>query len=170
MKRHPYTEIVCCCGIPNLLGWFPNDPADPVTRSRRMRVHADCCPPMRQSVAEFGMVMLAESARGKPNFISRDQVYEVRCCCVPQSVLGWMPLQRDLHEITGTLVFPQEIDGEFGEIRLPFMKYGEADFEYRGFVAHMVSKRVWWCLKAEGVPIEKLRQIQGFIENHGDHR
>lgn len=161
-----YTEVVCCCGIPRLLGWFENDPTWP-PQSRRIRVHDDCCPPMRHAVAEHGLVVQAESVRNKPTFISRDRAYEVRCCCVPQRLLGWMVLQSDLHEITGTVVFPQDLDGEIDELRLTFMKYGEADFEYRGFVAHMIKKRVWWCLKADGLPIEKLRQISAFIENHG---
>lgn len=93
--------------------------------------------------------------------MNRD-LYEIRCCCVPEKLLGWVPcVPRDGHAIF-TITKPQTFDifnpSEYPpaitveRLALPMALYRDGD-------------REWMAIKSQETPIEKLRRIPGFIEN-----
>lgn len=85
-------------------------------------------------------------------------VLEVRCCCQPRKVLGWLEVPEHRAQAGERASFPLTATWRPGRVLLPesvtlpvatVMEYGHA----------------WPALKAEGVTIERLRRIQGFREN-----
>lgn len=107
---------------------------------------------------------------------------EIRCCCNPAQLLGWVELRRDHiregEEITFTLYEPEPLE----------LPDAEADFWAHGRAAMPEVLRLpvafWWhnllvidqleggkinresglALKSNDTPIEKLRRIPGFRE------
>jgi len=88
---------------------------------------------------------------------------EVRCCCQPQKLLGWLevpsPTIHDGQWVT-FLVVPQcggGLDGGLWEggqrLALQICKWYDVGAVYYGL-----------ALKAEGAPVEVLRRIRGFTE------
>lgn len=94
---------------------------------------------------------------------------EVRCCCQPQKLLGWVEVPRaklyEGHHVR-LLVTPDprallavgaspapEIAG-FAFLSLPIAR-----------IATPENSRGWLAVKAEGVPLSTLRRVAGFIEN-----
>ena len=98
--------------------------------------------------------------------------YEVRCCCQPQKLLGWID---GLPADAKTVVL--SVDGEVQRLELPVATFAariEISPELELMAApEIVADLYEECrrqsgraIKAEGVPIETLRRVRGFIENH----
>lgn len=99
---------------------------------------------------------------------------EVRCCCVPKKLLGWLEAPEELvfegsvlsfripprcfQPVGQPLVFERAID-----VRLPV-----AMFE-AGYLGQLLSGggERHLALKSEETPIELLRRVPGFVENGG---
>lgn len=95
---------------------------------------------------------------------------EVRCCCKPQKLLGWLPvpasaaLGETLHftippvvRFLGTPLEPQGFTEEGRRvISLPVEMFGGV-IRPGVFGEHL-------ALKSEETPLETLRQIPGFVE------
>lgn len=103
----------------------------------------------------------------KPNFKTHpyNVKMEVRCCCVPQKLLGWLPVPYpNLKSVRYWLVHPsakwapkgsetgETALGEYLEMRLEDYLPEGAATPYR-------------AIKAEGIPLETLRRIPLFQEN-----
>jgi len=93
---------------------------------------------------------------------------EVRCCCVPQKLLGWLDVEPE-RIVVGNVV----------QFRTP-PSAGPVTFLHEGFETFRLEpgERValpvaaissgtasWLALKSEETPLETLRRIPGFIEN-----
>lgn len=82
--------------------------------------------------------------------------YEVRCCCQPQKLLGWVELANfQSRSYTFSLRVPGERSFDYLSLQLcPFINE---------------NGRQYLAFKADGVPLETLRRIPSFIENtdHG---
>lgn len=74
--------------------------------------------------------------------------YEVRCCCEPQILLGWLP-GPDARQITYPLL--PMTRRNISSINLPVDTFNDGRRHYK-------------AIKADGVPLETLRKIPGFIE------
>lgn len=94
---------------------------------------------------------------------------EVRCCCQPQKLLGWIDVP-DHQVVMGQalrLPYRRPICG------IPPRMTSAADEVvthlqlYVGRIASPERPRGYLAVKAEGVPIETLRQIVGFQELRG---
>lgn len=90
---------------------------------------------------------------------------EVRCCCSPTKLLGTLPFPEHALEFSYPLVQPKTTDFLRAARRsVHFEKVSLSLSSWRGFDAD--GKRIGGqALKADGIPIEKLRRIPGFIEN-----
>lgn len=91
--------------------------------------------------------------------------YEVRCCCRPEKLLGWLPAPEGAREcrwaivdesIRNVVIGPREAVAAIAvpvrQLRLPIMRvtpFSGASYD---------------AIKAEGVTIEELRQLHGFKE------
>lgn len=98
---------------------------------------------------------------------------EVRCCCQPQKLLGWidvpdrqvvmgqalrLPYRRPIYEgISPTAAMPPRMTSAADEVVTHLQLYV-------GRIASPERPRGYLAVKAEGVPIETLRQIVGFKE------
>lgn len=96
---------------------------------------------------------------------------EVRCCCVPKKLLGWLEVAdyrvREGNTIQFILPPIYErifIDGRRYEtmtaacyVRLPIARIGMTDLFTGEPASHL-------ALKSEETPLETLRQIPGFVE------
>lgn len=94
---------------------------------------------------------------------------EVRCCCKPKKLLGWLslPLLSEIHMTVG-MKFIFHIGGGSLEpedpLSFPDMVELTLDlFQPSGF------GQSYYALKDNNVPIERLRLIHGFEENDGNH-
>lgn len=80
---------------------------------------------------------------------------EVRCCCQPKKLLGWMDVREPRHGssvtflLTRSLLDPQH--GSVQRLTLPLAPIVE-------------DGRSWLAFKAEDTPIETLRRIGAFRE------
>lgn len=90
---------------------------------------------------------------------------EVRCCCNASQLLGTLPFPDNGEEFAYPLVQPKTTDFlraarrgvSLDKLTLRLSRYCVDDgtrFEQG------------WALKADGIPIETLRRIPGFIEAH----
>lgn len=90
---------------------------------------------------------------------------EVRCCCVPKKLLGTLPVPDHLlqaPQLTMLLMQPRF----FG---LPTDRRERRPTSINLQITEIQDGRERWrAIKAEGVPIETLRLIPGFIEATGD--
>lgn len=89
---------------------------------------------------------------------------EVRCCCVPQKLMGWLHWPNRAQTVMNFTLLnrvpfapderaaPLNSRTEFVTLKISHYYYPE-------------SGRYHEAIKAEGVPIEKLRRIRGFVEN-----
>lgn len=92
---------------------------------------------------------------------------EVRCCCQPQKLLGWLPVpdgtrrgshvrfavRQDLELVTA----PGHAAPVNTSVELPVETFGTYDASGER-VKHI-------ALKSEETPIDVLRRIRGFVEN-----
>lgn len=102
---------------------------------------------------------------------------EVRCCCTPMKLLGSLPIMDSVREGQDVRFVvmkpPRAFDarkdasltlGDVPHIKLTLLKWGVAELE----TWNENSSNRWiaggLALKADGVPIETLRRIPGFIE------
>lgn len=91
--------------------------------------------------------------------------YEVRCCCQPQKLVGWL----DVPEHMGVFTLPlHSFDYEEQAVRTETIKlvidvYAPAAIcDQDGFYS---LPDPYKAIKAEDVPIETLKRIPGFIPN-----
>lgn len=79
---------------------------------------------------------------------------EVRCCCTPRKLLGWLEVPTlDADRVVFWLRFAMDRwEDPPRRIELPIAEFIDERKERRR------------AIKAEGVPIELLRRIPGFIE------
>lgn len=89
---------------------------------------------------------------------------EVRCCCSPTKLLGTLPFPECAIEFAYPLVQPKTTDFLRAARRsVPFEKVTLSLSTWRGFDAD--GKPIGGqALKADGIPIETLRRVPGFIE------
>lgn len=84
---------------------------------------------------------------------------EVRCCCEPKKLLGWLPVQYPYmthvrYWLPEKVPFTDaHIGGEGKYIEMPLCEYAGEDLV------------VYRAVKSEGIPIELLRAIPAFKEN-----
>lgn len=81
--------------------------------------------------------------------------YEVRCCCAPQKLLGWIEWPDSMRIARFALVSP--LGTTTWRASIESVELVLADYAEDG--------RAYKAVKADGVPIEKLRRIPGFVEN-----
>jgi hypothetical protein len=74
---------------------------------------------------------------------------EVRCCCIPQKLRGWLPIRENLLR-SGQLV------------RFALLGGGSVALEVNPF---HTRGNTYLALRSEDIPIEILRQIPSFVEN-----
>lgn len=90
---------------------------------------------------------------------------EVRCCCSPLKLLGTLPLPDKVQAHTYAVMQPKTTDflrvaarGVRPQtVTLQLVQWAAPDGKFR-----MVPQG--YALKADGIPIEVLRRIPGFIE------
>jgi hypothetical protein len=93
---------------------------------------------------------------------------EVRCCCQPQKLLGWLPVDpKDVRRgavINFTIIrsFANFLSDETVAVTPPARVALPVEDFHPGGLA-----RYYPALKSEETPIEVLRKIPGFEENHG---
>jgi hypothetical protein len=95
---------------------------------------------------------------------------EVRCCCNASQLLGTLPFPDRADEFIYPLVQPKTTDflraarrgvrSETLTLRLHPWKDSRMEFDGTRVITEGVA------LKADGIPIETLRRIPGFIEAH----
>jgi len=94
---------------------------------------------------------------------------EVRCCCQPNKLLGWLYADADRDVVLSRLVSPSPV---------PLMTDANSRVPIVPERCHQITMEIatialgegfqpYRAIKAEGVPIETLRRIPGFIEYHG---
>lgn len=84
---------------------------------------------------------------------------EVRCCCVPNKLLGWIDLSPGMASIADKaqrIYYPDPENGPFGRIELPI-----------AIVQHTDGRR-YRAFKSNEYPLEVLLRIPGFTENTGE--
>lgn len=97
---------------------------------------------------------------------------EVRCCCVPQKLLGWVDVPEARLRAGQFLPFvlrvpiptsfgkqPEREESNAACVRLEMAFYNVRDVDSDDFGATSIA------LKSGELPIETLRRIPGFIEN-----
>ena len=85
---------------------------------------------------------------------------EVRCCCTPRKLLGWLDVKEGLRPgdvanfmlMEKRLTLEGDTSGKFEVVQLPIQRIAE-------------GSKSWLALKSEETPIEKLRKIPGFKES-----
>lgn len=93
---------------------------------------------------------------------------EVRCCCQPTKLLGWLPVRDEVHDgdridfavsTSWSILSSQDIPRPcVDKITLQAATYWERfDIEGAPAEAHL-------ALKSEETPVERLRLIRGFEE------
>lgn len=88
---------------------------------------------------------------------------EVRCCCQPQKLLGWMDVREDATEI----VFPILRN-------MPLIHFNDS-VSYDRVVLRIAKivhsdEKSYLAIRAEDIPLETLRRLPGFIEaTDADH-
>lgn len=105
---------------------------------------------------------------------------EVRCCCKPTKLLGWLEVPRELVQLGGRVCFETEPRYQWADgyavqlhrrqtITLPIAMFKTTDvFRVEVDGRHEDFELEWdahLALKSEEVPLEVLRQIPGFLEN-----
>lgn len=92
--------------------------------------------------------------------------YEVRCCCQPQKLLGWLEAPERAttvsYMIRRALILDDEANAIDGPAAIEHIELPITEI-YFGSICDLESKR-YRAIKAEGTPIETLRRIPGFIE------
>lgn len=83
-------------------------------------------------------------------------IMEVRCCCLPEKLLGHLDVAPGLQRVRYPLLTSYNIHMDFEVIELEVCEFvGDNGIFYK-------------CLKARDIPIETLRKIPGFKEaDHG---
>lgn len=97
---------------------------------------------------------------------------EVRCCCVPQNLLGWVDVPEARLRVGEFLPFvlrvpipknfgqhPELVESNAAAVRLEMAFYNVRDVDSDDFGTTSIA------LKSGELPIETLRRIPGFIEN-----
>ncbi len=87
---------------------------------------------------------------------------EVRCCCQPQKLLGWLDVPRDVRpgdsirfpivRVFGSALAGTPLRIQEHSVELPVAVFQDGSYEGIAF-------------KSEETPIETLRMIRGFTEN-----
>ena len=94
---------------------------------------------------------------------------EVRCCCNPTRLIGYLEVREQLIYPGGSIDFVIP-----ARRRLADLRAGDGPVEEEIEPARKVTlpveriaygSQVWLALKSDETPIEILRQIPGFIEN-----
>lgn len=105
------------------------------------------------------------------------QYLEVRCCCQPQKLLGWLPVPASVELGVGVVVqftvrergVEWTLDRRSAEDERPFT--------FRTVPAEHISLPVarvdtghstWLAFKSEETPLVQLRRIPGFVEARTD--
>lgn len=83
---------------------------------------------------------------------------EVRCCCTPQKLRGWLRVSDHMVQVGRRVFFP------LAEATRTF-RVGSVDLEVAIF---WDGHQHYPALKNEGMPMETLRRIPGFRENLGE--
>jgi hypothetical protein len=109
-----------------------------------------------------------------------DYYLEVRCCCQPRKLLGWLPVPRGVVVAPGVTVAFVVERARLVRARVPRGRYGfplegtERLDDYTHIDARKVTLPIarWnhgrltgLAYKSDDTPIEDLRQIEGFVEN-----
>jgi len=90
-------------------------------------------------------------------------VIEVRCCCQPEKLLGWLPTPDRLY-CGGrvTYVIPPRVDGP---VLRGFTIQPAAVVVFEVAMVRAKDSSEWLALKGDETPLELLRRIPGFQEN-----
>jgi len=91
---------------------------------------------------------------------------EVRCCCRPEKLLGWLPVDEARIFVGSRVKF----------LIAPARTFKELGLEgVAGFEVEVLTLPILWAimpleenrlaLKSEDTPVEVLRRISGFVEN-----
>lgn len=105
---------------------------------------------------------------------------EVRCCCRPEKLLGYLPVRDQIHVARGVMlrfvVRPDKwvcVDGRKPSlyrdiVTLPVEMFSASTMRPDG----EFDRDSHLALKSEETPIERLRRIPGFVENtsHSERR
>lgn len=85
---------------------------------------------------------------------------EIRCCCQPHKLLGWVDVDPN-HAVEGrALRLPLKVSISDVQARVyPFL------YLHVGRIAFPDDRRGHLAIMAENVPIETLRLVPGFEEN-----
>lgn len=90
---------------------------------------------------------------------------EVRCCCHPKKLLGWVPVPKQPVIVIPARVVALWAEGELQPETVVIQQY-ELRVEQFNQLFPDGNMRSYYALKAEDVPIEVLRSsLPGFIEN-----
>lgn len=86
--------------------------------------------------------------------------YEVRCCCTPQKLLGWLEAPEGVREWNWPLSEPMPWNRitQLDQMTLPVNRISLP------IAPIFINGRQYLAVKAEGVEIETLRNVVGFIE------
>lgn len=89
------------------------------------------------------------------------KLMEVRCCCQPQKLLGYLPVIEGQTRMRYVLRPTEPDDGQrFQQIELRLGAFNDARMNEAGDVV----RDTHLALKAEDIPIEVLRRIPSFVE------
>lgn len=99
---------------------------------------------------------------------------EIRCCCIPRKLQGWINVPEELVKAGGEVTLPlrKSISGKrFVSLQVAHIKrehYVTLEEQERldpSILQGLEGSTEYVALKSEDVPIEVLRNIPGFIEN-----
>lgn len=85
----------------------------------------------------------------------RPGMIEVRCCCRPQKLLGWVPVAY-----TSNGVARMRLSSSDAILELPVQAYHSPDTRSETFT--FITRL---AVKSEETPLEVLRLVRGFEEN-----
>lgn len=87
---------------------------------------------------------------------------EVRCCCQPRKLLGWMKMEMPKSTYLTFPLSPKPGEFGFSVVTLPLATFAHLSTDG--------SADSYRCFKSEETPIEVLRRISCFVEADQDGR
>jgi hypothetical protein len=91
--------------------------------------------------------------------------YEVRCCCEASKLLGWLEWPNAVRVAKFILRTPPAVDARF---RRPGARLREDRIQLRLNTIHLDDGRRGVAVKADGIPVETLRRVPGFVDADPD--
>ena len=89
---------------------------------------------------------------------------EVRCCCQPLKLLGWIKVHEEISKRQGPIIFAISTDDvrRHFTIKLEIREFWESEFPG--------DHKTYNAISAEGRSIEELIKIDGFFPNNEGHK